>query len=134
MSANTQRMYAGTYKLALELIDVQVELGQIDKFAELLGELSCKNVKMSANRQHMYAGTYNLPWNRLNCSWSCFRLMRLPSSFGNSPAKNGNVSKHTTHVLVCWGIRLTLKLVVARIEVRQIDKVAKLLGQFSCKK
>ena len=41
MSGNIQRMYDGTYKLALELIDVQVELGQIDKFAELLGELSC---------------------------------------------------------------------------------------------
>ena len=32
----------GTYKLALELIEVQVELGQIDKVAELLGQLACE--------------------------------------------------------------------------------------------
>ena len=43
-----------------------------------------------------------------------------------------NVSKHTIHV--CWGIRLALKLVVARIKVRQIDKVAKLLGKFYLQK
>ena len=45
--------------------------------------------------------------------------------------KNTKRARHTTHV--CWSIRLALKLVVARMKVRQIDKVAKLLGQFSCK-
>ena len=35
-------MYDGTYKLALEAIVAQVELFQIGKFAELLGQFSCK--------------------------------------------------------------------------------------------
>ena len=56
-------MYAGTYKLALELIVVQVEIDQIDEVAELLGQVTCKTSKMSANIQRMYAGTYNSPRN-----------------------------------------------------------------------
>ena len=52
-------MYAGTYKLALELIVIQVEIGQIDKIAELLRQFACKTSKLSANIQRMYAGTYN---------------------------------------------------------------------------
>ena len=56
-------MYDGTYKLALELIVGQVEIGQIGKVAELLGQLSCKTSKMSVNIQRMYDGTYNLPRN-----------------------------------------------------------------------
>ena len=31
-------------------------------------------------------------------------------------------------------IRLAFKLIAARIEVRQIDKVAKLLGQLACER
>ena len=54
-----QGMYAGTYKLALELIVEQVEIGQIDKVAELLGQLACKTSKMPVNIQCMYVGTYN---------------------------------------------------------------------------
>ena len=42
MSAKTQYMSAGTYKLAFELIEVQVEIDQIDEVAELLGQFSCK--------------------------------------------------------------------------------------------
>ena len=34
-------MYDGTYKLALELIVVQEEIGQVDKVAELLGQFAC---------------------------------------------------------------------------------------------
>ena len=80
----------------------------------------------------MSAGTYSSPRNSLLLRERSVKLTSLPSSLGNSPAKSENVSKHTTHV--CWDIRLALKLVVARIEERQIDKVAKLLGQFSCRK
>ena len=80
----------------------------------------------------MSAGTYSSPRNSLLLRERSVKLTSLPSSLGNSPAKSENVSKHTTHV--CWDIRLALKLVVARIEERQIDKVAKLLGQFSCQK
>ena len=35
-------MYDGTYKLAFKPIAAQVENGQIDKVAELLGQLACK--------------------------------------------------------------------------------------------
>ena len=42
VSVNIQRMYVRTYKLALELIVVQVEIDQIDEVAELLGQFSFK--------------------------------------------------------------------------------------------
>ena len=82
-----RRMYAGTYKLALELIVVQEEIHQIDEVAELLGQFSCKNVKMSADIQRMYAGTYNSPWNSLSPRPSWVKLTRLPSCLGSSPAQ-----------------------------------------------
>ena len=39
-------------QLALELIVVQVELGQIDEVAELLGQFTCTKNGMSAKRIH----------------------------------------------------------------------------------
>ena len=45
-------------QLASELIVEQVEIGQIDEAAELLGQFSCKKSEMSANTQRMYVGTY----------------------------------------------------------------------------
>ena len=51
----TQHMYAGTYKLALKLIAAQVENGQIDKVAELLGQLACKTSEnVSEHTTHVF--------------------------------------------------------------------------------
>ena len=48
-------MYDGTYntQLASDTIVEDVELFQIDQFAELLGQFSCKNVNISADTQRM---------------------------------------------------------------------------------
>ena len=119
-------------QLAPELIAVQEEGGQIDEVTELLGQFICTQKKWNVSKPHkrMYAGTYNSPWNALSFRRRVIKLTRLPSSLGSSPEKKVKMlSNIQTHV--CWGIRLALQLAAARIEVRQIDKAAELLGQFS---
>ena len=78
-------------QLALELILVQPELGQIDELAKLLGQFACKKQRLNVSKmhKHMYVGTYNsLPIELLE-TLKRVKLMSLPSSLGNSPAKNG---------------------------------------------
>ena len=80
----------------------------------------------------MYDGTYNSPPIELSATLKKSKLMSLPSSLGNSPAKVKMSAKRTTHV--CWNIQLASELIAVQEELGQIGDVAELLGQFSCKK
>ena len=53
MSADIQRMYAGTYNRTCEAIALQVERLQIDEVAELLGQLSC-NTQVNASKNTIH--------------------------------------------------------------------------------
>ena len=71
-------------RLASELIVVQVENGQIDEIAELLGQFTCKTSKMSANIQRMYAGTYNRTSQLVVHEDKHLQIDQLPKFDGNS--------------------------------------------------
>ena len=78
-------MRAGAYNRTCEAIAVQHEDLQIDQFAELLGQFSCKKkMKMSANIQRMYAGTYNRTCQFVPEEPKCLQIGQLPKFDGNS--------------------------------------------------
>ena len=81
-------MYDGTYNRTCEAIELQHELFQIDEVAELLGQLTCKQVKMLANTQYMSAGTYNIqisPSRSMLDKASALRFEKTATSAGIVP-------------------------------------------------
>ena len=128
----------------MELVVVQVELGQTDEVAEPLGQFSCKTSEnVSKIDNTMYVGAYNSPvkplpgmgrsWSSVPFSFFSYwafsltskwvKLVSCPSSLGNFPAKSENASKHTTHVIPMLGhTNLTAEAHAVQNELLELDK------------
>ena len=87
-------MYDGTYKFAFELIAVQVELGQIDEVAELLGQFACKykQVECQQNAQTHVCWDIQLAFQLVVAYAEEFQIDEFAELLGELSCKNVKMS------------------------------------------
>ena len=72
----------------LELVPRCIEVGQIGKFTEFLGQPPCKNRgNFSVNVRRSVRVLPNAPWSLQRAILSCLRFVRAPHSGGMPPVK-----------------------------------------------
>ena len=99
-------MYDGTYKLALELIAIQVEIGQIDKVAELLGQFACKTSKNVSKHTTHVCWDIQLASELIADKDELGQIDEVAELLGQFTCKAWWKCQQNAQTHVCWNIHL----------------------------